>query len=228
MAYCNNCGTEHQNDEKFCRDCGEPIQLQSQEQQISQPTQQSMQQNYQQPVMNDHYQPQMMQENYFRPTEYQVEQKLLSVKQTYKIKDVNGIDFMVAKRSLTSWVRPKFTIENVLGEQIGFIQSNFWRTEWVIYDNQSNVHGTVIFPFIMWFTKSFVVETPIGLFRSGESVFSKRFDCYAPDGRLSFVVDKKLISLRDKFKIQSNDQLGPFVTCLAAVVIDQKFHQKNN
>ena len=68
------------------------------------------------------------------------------------------------------------------------------------------------------------IHTPVGVFRSGGSVFTYRFDAYAPDGRLSFVVDKKVFSIRDTFKIQSNGQLGPFITCLAAVVIDMKFH----
>ena len=41
------------------------------------------------------------------------------------------------------------------------------------------------------------------------------------------VVDKKIFSMRDSFKISSNGILGPFITTLAAVVIDMKFHQNN-
>ncbi len=206
--HCGNCGNENKEDSQFCQSCGQT--LGSVPQQTSQG-----------------YQPQMAQPNYFQPTEYQVQQKLLSMTQTYKIKDANGIEFMVARRKMTSIFNPKIEVKDMLGNDIGYVQGNFFRTRWEVYDSNENHHGTIEFPFFMFFTKSFTITTPIGMFRSGGSVFGKRFDAYAPDGRLSFVVDKKLFSIRDSFKVTSNDQLGPFLTCIAAVVIDQKFNTGN-
>jgi uncharacterized protein YxjI len=214
MPYCNNCGTENKNI-KFCTNCGSELQGGSVD----------YQQHSDAPTYDSSYQPQMIQANQFLPAEYQVQQKLLSMTQTYKIKDYMGNEFMVARRKMSSIFQPKIEVSDVMGNQIGYIQANFFKTEWSIYDMNNVFHAKIIFPFFMFFTKSFTITTPIGIFRSGESVFSKRFDAYAPDGRFAFVVDKKLFAFRDSFKIQSNGQLGPFVTCLAAVVIDQKFHQ---
>ncbi len=214
MVYCNNCGTENK-DVKFCNNCGSEMQTGSVAQQQSSGA----------PTYDSAYQPQIIQANQFMQTEYQVEQKLLSMTQTYKIKDFMGNEFMVARRKMSSFFNPKIEIKDMMENLIGYVQGNFFKTEWDIYDINGVFHAKIRFPFFMWFTKSFTIETSIGIFRSGGSVFSKRFDAYAPDGRLTFVVDKKLFSFRDSFKIQSNGQLGPFITCLAAVVIDQKFHQ---
>lgn len=214
MPYCNNCGTENKNI-KFCTNCGSEMQADYV----------SHQQQSSGPVHDKSYQPQMIQANQFSQTEYQVEQKLFSMTQTYKIKDSMGNEFMVARRKMSSIFNPKIEVSDMMGNPIGYIQGNFFKTEWSIFDNNNVFHAKIEFPFFMFFTKSFTITTPIGVFRSGQSVFSKRFDAYAPDGRYAFVVDKKLFALRDSFKIQSNGQLGPFITCLAAVVIDQKFHQ---
>lgn len=206
MVFCENCGSENSPNSKFCQSCGGSIASD-----VSQ-------------LSTNGYKPQLAQAGVFRPTEYQVEQKLLSMTQTYKIKDQMGIEFMIARRKMSSIFNPKIEVKDIAGNDLGYIQGNFFKTQWNIFDVQERHHGTIEFPFFMWFTKSFTISTPIGVFRSGDSVFGKRFDAYAPDGRLAFVVDKKLISLRDSFKVSSNDQLGPFVTCLAAVVIDQKFN----
>jgi uncharacterized protein YxjI len=155
-----------------------------------------------------------------------VEQKIIAIKPTYKISDKEGREFMVAKRTLTSPFNPKIIVKTPDGYPLGEVRGNLFKTSWKIIDNQGIIHAEIKFPLIMFFSKTFTIETEIGTFTSGRSVFEKKFDAYAPDGRLSFVVDKKLIAIRDKFKIMSDGLLSPFVTCLAAVCIDQKFHKK--
>lgn len=164
----------------------------------------------------------------YQPVNFKVEQKFFALRPTYKISDATGQEFMVARKSWFSFFRPYLEIEDMQGKIIGTIQSNLWRTSWEIRDEHMNLHATITFPFIMFFRKNFQIHTANGIYNSGDSYFSYRFDAYAPSGQLAFTVNKKIFSIRDSFQIESFGGLSPFLTCLAAVCIDQKFHQKDS
>ncbi len=198
--YCEFCGAQNPDNSSFCTGCGN---------------------NLQQTAYLDGTSHEPIK---YERVEFEVTQKLLALRATYKIKDVNKHEFMVAKKKFINPFRPYFYIETPDGQTLGHIQGNFWRTKYNLIDAQGNLHATVIFPFLMFFRKRFEIETPHGLYRSGESFFAYKFETYAPDGQISFLVDKKILSIRDNFKIQSFGGLSPFITCLAAVCIDRKFH----
>ena len=201
---CNFCGSENEPDSNFCTSCGNNL---------KQEVLYTGKEQYQDPVQ-------------YQPMEFQVQQKLLALAATYKISDQSGREFMVAKKKIFTLFNTKIEVKSPEGVPIGRIQGNFFRTEWKLFDEHDQLHAVIEFPFFMFFTKSFRIHTGIGVFQSGNSVFGKRFDAYDPQGRLSFVVDKKLLSVRDSFKIQSDGLLSPFITCMAAVVIDSKFYRK--
>lgn len=198
---CTFCGQENPSDSSFCSSCGNNL---TQEVILGEQTTQAA--------------------VTYQPMEFKVTQKIFSLTPTYKVADSSGREIMVASKNFFSFFRPEYIVKQPDGTPIGRLQGNFFRTEWQIIDEHEKVHAIVRFPFFIFITKSFTVETGLGLFRSGSSVFGKRFDAYDPSGALSFVVDKKLISIRDTFKIQSNGLLSPFITCMAAVCIDRKFH----
>ncbi len=200
MIICQFCKYDNTDDSNFCVACGNNLRKQ------------------------DHFVKE--EEVHYQPTEFQVEQKIIAIKPTYKISDMEGRVIMEAKRTLTSPFNPKIEVKRPDGLPLGLVKGNLFRTSWKIIDAEGNIHAVIKFPLIMFFGKTFKIQTQMGVFRSGRSLFEKKFDAYAPDGRLSFVVDKKIIAIRDKFKIISDGLLSPFVTCLAAVTIDQKFHSK--
>jgi uncharacterized protein YxjI len=200
MVICHFCNLDNVEDSNFCVACGNNLKKQG------------------------HFTP--VEAVQYQATEFQVEQKILALTATYKISDMNGRVFMEAKRTMTSPFSPKIVVKTPQGVPLGVIKGNIFKTSWKIIDAQGNVHAEVRFPFFMFISKTFKIWTEMGLFRSGRSIFEKKFEAFAPDGRLSFVVDKKILAIRDKFKIRSDGLLSPFVTCLAAVCIDQKFHSK--
>ncbi|MHA2250487.1 MAG: hypothetical protein ACXAD7_08995 [Candidatus Kariarchaeaceae archaeon] len=204
--FCDFCGTENPDASNFCTGCGNNL--------------------------KETYQPLDGTGNYQKPIQYQkmdfkVQQKFLALRATYHVKDAFENNFMVVKRKFINPFRPILYVETPEGAPIGHIQANIWRTRWTLYDIEGQIHATIHFPFIMFFRKHFEIETPMGWYRSGESIFAYKFDAYAPDGNISFMVDKKIFSIRDSFKIQSFGNLSPFITCLSAVCIDQKFHTKD-
>lgn len=204
--YCAFCGTENDNKSQFCTNCGNNIQenIVVQESGFAAPSA---------PMT-------------YQPIEFKVVQKFFAIRSTYKISDGMENEFMVVKRKFINFFRPYLYVERPDGTPLGSIQGNIWRTQWELRDAEGNLHATIVFPLIMFFRKRFHIETANGIYPSGSSIFAYKFDAYSPSGQFAFVVDKKIFSIRDSFKIKSSGELSPFITCLAAVCIDQKFHSK--
>ena len=159
-------------------------------------------------------------------TNFKVEQKMLAIAATYKIKDMHDNELLIAKRKMFSLL-PKFTVERLDGSVSGTVKSNFWRTKWSLFDDMGNSLATIEFPFIKLFGKSFKIHTAEGTFNSGTSFFTKKFELYAPEGGYAYVVDKQLLKIRDTFNIHSYGRLSAFITCVSSIIIDEKFHQGN-
>lgn len=204
--YCEFCGTKNEDNSQFCMNCGNNIQSKTE-------IQQSGYVGTGAPVK-------------YSAVDFKVQQKFFALRPTYKISDGAGNEFMVVRRKFINFFRPHLFIERPDGTPLGYIQSNIWRTKWELRDAEGNLHATIVFPLIMFFRKNFHIETANGIYSSGQSIFAYKFDAYSPSGQFAFVVDKKIISIRDSFTIKSSGELSPFITCLAAVCIDQKFHSK--
>lgn len=213
--FCNFCGSQVDDSAKFCNSCGNNLQAPTQYLDKNQAQQQSMQGQAQQQSMQGQVQHQQV--------DFIVSKKILSLRAVYNIKDSTNREFLVAKRPFFNPFFPHFYIKTPDGKPIGDIQGNFFRTEWKIKDPEGNVHATVRMPWLMIFKKHFDIETPAGLFNSGDSYFAYKFECFDQQGQVAFLVDKKILSLRDNFKIVSYGMLSPFVTTMCAICIDQRF-----
>lgn len=206
--FCTFCGHQVDESSNFCEACGNNLKETSQYLNKSQIQQESMSTVQ------------------YKPVEFTVQQKLLTLRPVYRVKDAMDNVFMEVKRPWFNPIFPNLYVKTPDGRPLGHIQGNFFRTKWEITDAQGNLHATVRMPFWMFFRKHFDIETAQGLYKSGDSIFAYKFDCYDQQGNISFLVDKKILSIRDQFKIKSFGILSPFVTTMAAVCIDQRFHQK--
>ena len=207
--YCSFCGSQVDDSANFCEACGNNLKTQDHYLDKSQMQQESM---------NEYVQ--------YKPVEFTVQQKLLALRPVYKVKDALDNPFMEVKRPFFNPFIPHLYVRYPDGRPIGHIQGNFFRTKWQITDAQGNLHATIHMPFWMIFRKHFTIDTYYGQFKSGDSIFAYKFDCYDSQGRITFLVDKKILSIRDSFKIKSFGILSPFITTMAAVCIDQRFHQR--
>ncbi|MHA2031194.1 MAG: zinc-ribbon domain-containing protein [Candidatus Kariarchaeaceae archaeon] len=206
--YCEFCGTKNEDGSKFCMNCGNNIDSKTE-------VQQSGFVGSSAPVQ-------------YNPVNFKVEQKLIAIRPIYKVSDPSGNEFMIVRRPFFNFFRPILHVERPDGAPLGTIQANLWRTQWELRDAQGNLHATIFFPLIMFLRKNFQIHSANGVYNSGDSYFSYKFEAFSPSGHSAFLVDKKIISIRDSFSIQSSGELSPFITCLAAVCIDQRFHQDSN
>ena len=105
--YCQNCGAEVSPTNKYCPVCGAaqqaPIQLQQQPYAVPQPQLQPQPQSYSQPPAQS--------AGVFGQDKYTIEQKLVALRDTYRIKDLNGNLLGYVKAKIVSMV-PKFWFED--------------------------------------------------------------------------------------------------------------------
>ena len=159
----------------------------------------------------------------YKPVDFTVQQKILALRPVYAIKDSSNNVFMEVKRNFFNPFFPHLYVKGPDGRPIGDIQGNLFRTKWKITDPQGNLHASIRMPFFSFFMKHFDMQTPTGNFKSGNSFFGLKFDCYDSQGKVAWVVDKKVFSIRDTFQIKSFGMLSPFVTTMSAICIDQRF-----
>lgn len=208
---CNFCGSNVQEGTNFCPSCGNNLSQSTQYMNNNSNT------NNQQLSTQNQVQHQAV--------DFTIQQQILAIRRTYKIKDVNDHEFMEARRPFFNFLQPHFNVTTPDGRPIGDIQGNFFRTTWKIKDAEGNVHAVIHFPLFSFIMKHFTIDTPNGTFQSGDSWFGYKFECFDSAGNMSFVVDKKVLSLHDTYKLQSSGELSPFVTTLSAIAIDERYHK---
>lgn len=208
---CSFCGNQADDTANFCVACGNNLKASSQYYNKSSVQQQQTQNNVQ-----------------YQPVDFVVQQKFLTLRAVYRIKNAQGNDVMVAKRPFFNFIRPKLAVKSMDGKKIGKIQGNLFRSKWKLVDDNGNVHAVIHMPALMFFRKHFTLKTNAGDFKSGDSFVAYNWSCYDSNGQVSFQIDKKVLALRDSFKIQSFGILSPFITTMAAVCIDQRFFSKKS
>ena len=207
--FCSFCGNNVGDQANFCQACGNNLKTETPYFDKSAVQQQSMQDAVQ-----------------YQPVEFTVQQKWFTLRPVYRVKDALGRDFMQAKRPFVNFLFPRINVTTMDGKPIGHVQGNFFRSKWNILDTQGNLHGTIHMPVFMFFRKHFTLDTAFGQFRSGDSFFAYNWVCYDPQGKPCFEIDKKILAIRDSFKIRSQGVLSPFITTMAAVCIDFRFFPK--
>ena len=208
--FCSFCGSQVADSANFCQACGNNLKASNQVYDKSGVNQQPTQ-NYVQ----------------YQPVEFVVQRKLLTLRPVFRIKDASGREFMEAKRSFFNFLFPHIYVNSPDGKRIGDIRGNLFRSEWKITDAQGNLQATIHMPFLVFFNKNFTLETSNGQYRSGNTFFAYNWICYDPQGQPSFEIDKKILAIRDSFKIHSNGNLSPFITTMAAICIDMRFFPKS-
>lgn len=208
---CTFCGSNVEEGTNFCPSCGNNLRE----------TSQYMNKN----ANNNNQQPSTQNQVQHQAVDFTVQQQFFTLRSTYHIKDGNDREFMSARRPFFNFLQPHFDVTTPDGRPIGDIQGNIFRTNWKIKDAEGNVHAVIHFPLFAFIMKHFTIDTPNGQFKSGDSWLGWKFECFDSAGNSSFVVDKKVLSLHDTFKIQSSGELSPFITTMSAIAIDERYHK---
>ena len=165
----------------------------------------------------------------FSGTDYIIEQKLVSLRDTYGIKDRNGNLLAYVKKQIVSF-GPKFWYETSDGTRLGEIHGKVLtiRPTFEIYDQQGRLVAAVKKKIIKLIGSEWWMEDPSGneIARIKGNVVAHDYTIEAPSKTPIAQVHKKWVSVRDSYAIQIlNPTLTPYQIVSYVIAMDHVEHK---
>lgn len=164
----------------------------------------------------------------FRKDEYIISQKLLSVKDTYVIKDKNENEIGRAKRELIS-LGPKVRIFDQNDEKVGMLKGHFisFRNKTGLENWQEEKVGTLKQKLWKFIGTKYWIEDKTGerIMEIEGDFTGHQFNFFDPNGKKIAEVGEAWISLGDHYGIQLTEEgkrqdVDPFLILAAVLAID--------
>ena len=160
------------------------------------------------------------------PFGFKITQKIFAFGATYDIEDeATGQQIFKARRQILS-LTPTLWIEDMNGNEVIQIKSNFLlKNNWRITQGR-NLIGEVEFPIIRICGIKFDVFLE-GQQYTGSDILGWSFNVRDSSGNIGFTLDKKVLSIRDTYRLVVYPPLEPLFALAAALAVDTKFYQGN-
>lgn len=211
--YCPSCGQALIPEAQFCASCGAKLN-------IGQAPPQSF------PSSNQT----IGSSSVFAGTDYIIEQKIVSVRDTYGIKDRNGNLLAYVKKQIVSF-GPKFWFETNDGTRLGEIHGKILtiRPTFEIYDQQGRLVAAVKKKLIKLIGSEWWMEDPSGneIARINGNVVAHDYTIESPSKTPIAQIHKKWVSVRDSYAIQILDPiLPPYQIISYVIAMDNVEHKR--
>jgi uncharacterized protein YxjI len=161
----------------------------------------------------------------FDRAQYVIEKKLVTVRDTYGVKDVNGNLLGYIKKQILISFRPKFWFEGPDGTRQGEIRyGKLASGKYEVYDAQNQLRATV--EWAGGLRRKWRMEDPQGqqLAIAEGDFMGRNYQILAPDGSAIAQIHKKWMSIRGSYCIDISRQgFDPFLILSYAVVMDNYF-----
>jgi len=164
-------------------------------------------------------------------TQYIIEQKLVAIRDTYGVKDVNGNLLGYVKAKMMS-MGPKFWFEDNAGVHLGEIDGKVItiHNEYEIKDKDGQLKARIKKKILKLFGSEWWMEDPQGQqIAKAKGDFTRHdYQILAPDGSTIAKIHKKWVSIRDSYCIDiSRQDFDPLLILGYAVAMDH-VEQKNS
>jgi uncharacterized protein YxjI len=155
---------------------------------------------------------------------YEVTQALMTVGSVYHVRKPREDAVLYTVRGVFTSPTPKFNlVEGDEGKPLGLLTGNFIKTKYEIQDNEQKVLASLTFPAVA-FKKTLTLVAGERTFEADGGVFRGIFQCKNAAGEIVLEIAKEL-SIRDTFKVKSDDTLTFQVGVLSAVAIHSRFYE---
>jgi uncharacterized protein YxjI len=221
--YCQNCGAEISPTDKYCPSCGAAQQAPAQPQQQPYPTPQPQAQP--QPQTNT------QQTGMFNQNKYTIEQKLVAVRDTYGVKDLNGNLLGYVKQKIVS-VGPKFWFEDTNGVQLGEVDGKLVsiHDEYDVKDQSGQLKARIKKKILNLIGSEWWMEDAQGqqIAKVKGNYSEHEYQILAPDGSVIAQIHKKWVTIRDSYNIEiTRSDFDAFLIISYVIAMDH-IEQKNN
>jgi len=225
--YCQNCGAEIFPTNKYCPSCGAeqqgPTQPQQQPHIASQPQSQPQPQPY--------YQPPSQSAGLFNQNKYTIEQKLVALRDTFGIKDLNGNLLGYVKQKIVS-MGPKFWFEDTSGVQLGEIDGKIVsiHNEYDVKDQNGQLKARIKKKILKLIGSEWWMEDEQGqqMARVKGNYTEHEYQILTPDGNIIAQIHKKWVTIRDSYNIEINSPDFDHFLILSFVIAMDHVEQKSN
>ena len=161
--------------------------------------------------------------------EFIIDQRLLSVRNTYVVKDKHGQQLGFIKQEFVSW-GPRFWLEDNAGNRLGEIDGKVVTVhhEYEIKDKEWQVRARVKKKILKFFGSEWWMETPDGheLARLNGNITHHTYDIAAPDKTVIAKVHLNWATIRDEYCLEIvNQDLNPLLILGYAIAMDHVEHQ---
>ncbi len=159
----------------------------------------------------------------FTGTQYIIEQKIMTLRDTFGVKDRNGTLLAYVKKKLVSW-GPQFYFETPEGTRLGEMRGKVLtiRPTFEIYDTQGLV-AVVKKKVLKLLGSEWWLEDASGkeIGRIKGNITEHNFSIQSPSGSQVALIHKKWVSVRDSYGVEVlSQELDPYVIIAYAIAMD--------
>ena len=167
----------------------------------------------------------MAQQN--QPYGFKVQQRFFAFSATYDIFDMaTGQQVFKAKRKLFT-LQKTIVIEDMQGSEVVRLKANmFLNTKWKITQAGREI-GLVKFPFFRLCGIKFAVELAGNEYHASD-LLAYSFTARDLNNRVGFTLDRRILTIRDSYKVDVYPPLEPIFGLAATLAIDYKYFQNKN
>lgn len=154
---------------------------------------------------------------------FKVQQKILAARPVYEIFDeTTGEQVGIARQTWLSFLRSTVHVEDMQGNRIltargGFFDKTFW-----LEDQDGNRLVKLTRPWIA-FRKNFKMYYRDEEVKAQGGFLAWGFEAISSGGIFAFRLDKKILAVRDQFRVQVGDYMDWKHAVASAIVVDRIF-----
>lgn len=152
-----------------------------------------------------------------------VVQKLIAARPVFEIYDeATGEKLGIIRQTWLSFLRSTLNIEDMSGRKIltakgGFFDKTFW-----LLDESGQKIAKLTRPWIA-LRKNFTIHYRDEIVKAQGGLLAWGFEANSSSGQFAFRLDKKILAVRDQFRISVGDYMDWLHAVASAVVVDRVF-----
>lgn len=152
-----------------------------------------------------------------------VVQKLIAARPVFEIYDeATGEKLGIIRQTWLSFLRSTLNIEDMSGRKIltakgGFFDKTFW-----LLDESGQKIAKLTRPWIA-LRKNFTIHYRDEIIKAQGGLLAWGFEANSSSGQFAFRLDKKILAVRDQFRISVGDYMDWLHAVASAVVVDRVF-----
>jgi uncharacterized protein YxjI len=167
----------------------------------------------------------------FDQNKYIIEQKLVALRDTYGVKDLNGNLLGYVKAKIVS-MGPKFWFEDTNGVQLGEIDGKIVsiHNEYDVKDQNGQLKARIKKKILKLIGSEWWMEDAQGqqIAKVKGNYSEHEYQILAPDGSIIAQIHKKWVTIRDSYNIEiTSPDFDPFLILSYVIAMDH-IEQKNN